>query len=129
MAVFHTVKKGEMISMKAARLFMVLFLLLGFTAALFAEDAGQTGETLFRKNCSACHPDGGNIFNKQKTLSKKDREMNKIYTADDIVKKMRNPGAFDFHPNKWSGMKVFDEQKLSDTDAGKIAQYILRTFN
>lgn len=115
--------------MKVFRLFLLLFLFLGFAATLFAGDVEQGGEALFRKNCAACHPDGGNIFNKQKTLSKKDREMNKIYTADDIVKKMRNPGAFDFHPNQWSGMKVFDERKLSDADARKIAEYIIRTFN
>jgi cytochrome c6 len=118
-----------MISMNVTRLFLAMFLLLGFAVALSAEDGGQSGEALFKNNCSACHPDGGNIFNKQKTLFKKDREMNKIYTADDIVKKMRNPGAFDFHPNKWSGMTVFDERKLSDTDAKKIAEYIIKTFH
>ncbi len=115
--------------MKVARLFFVVFLFWGFAVVLFAGDADQSGEALFRKNCSACHPDGGNIFNKQKTLSRKDREMNKIYTADDIVRKMRNPGAFDFHPSQWSGMKVFDERKLSDTDAKKIAEYIIKAFH
>ncbi len=124
--------KGEErngISMKTARLFLVLLVLLGFAVALFAGEAEQTGEALFKQNCSPCHPDGSNIFNKSKTLFKKDREMNNIKTADDIVKKMRNPGAFDFHPSQWSGMKVFDETKLSDRDARKIAEYILKTFN
>jgi len=126
-----TAKREERdgISMKTARLFLVLLVLLGLAVALFAEEAEQTGEALFKQNCSPCHPDGGNIFNKDKTLSKKDREMNNIKTADDIVKKMRNPGAFDFHPSQWSGMKVFDETKLSDRDARKIAEYILKTFN
>lgn len=115
--------------MKTPRLFLVLLMLFGFAASLFAGDAQQTGESLFKQNCSPCHPDGGNILNKDKTLSKKDREMNNIKTAEDIVKKMRNPGAFDFHPSKWSGMKIFDEKKLSDEDASKIAEYILKTFN
>ncbi len=115
--------------MKTARLLLILLLLLGLAAVLSAEEVQKTGEELFRHNCSPCHPDGGNIFNKEKTLSKKDRGMNNIKTADDIVKKMRNPGAFDFHPNKWSGMTIFDEKKLSDSDARKIAEYIIKTFN
>jgi cytochrome c6 len=115
--------------MKTMRLLFVLLMLLGFVAAPFAEEADQTGEALFKKNCAPCHQDGGNILNKQKTLFKKDLEANKIYTAGDIVTKMRNPGAFDFHPNKWSNMTVFDDKKLSDEDARKIAEYIIKTFN
>jgi mono/diheme cytochrome c family protein len=67
-------------------------------------------------------------LNREKTLSAKDRAENNILTADDIVKKMRNPGAFNFHPNKWSGMKIFDEKTLSDADAKKIADYIVKAF-
>ncbi len=115
--------------MKTALIFIVLSILSGFAGAPFAEEAQQTGEALFQQNCSPCHPDGGNIFSRDKTLSKKDREKNNIRTADDIVKKMRNPGAFDFHPNQWSGMKIFDEKKLPDADARKIAEYILKTYN
>ena len=116
--------------MKTARLFLVLLVLLGFTVVLFAEEAEQTGEALFRRNCSTCHPDGGNIYKKSKTLSRNDLEMNGIMTADNIVKKRRNPEALDLsHPNQWCGMKVFDETKLSDRDLRKIAEYILKTFN
>jgi cytochrome c6 len=121
--------RRKVYAMKTARLSLVLFLVLGFAVALFAEEARQTGEALFRQDCSPCHPDGGNILNKNKTLNRKDREKNNIRTADDIVRKMRNPGAFDFHPDKWSGMKIFEENKLSDDDAKKIADYILKTFN
>jgi mono/diheme cytochrome c family protein len=121
--------RENIMAIKLASLFLVFLLFFGFEGTLFAEDFGQTGEELFRQNCSPCHPDGGNIFNKQKTLFRKDREKSGIKTAEDIVKKMRNPGAFDFHPDEWSGMKVFDRQKLSDGDAKKIADYILKTFN
>jgi cytochrome c6 len=114
---------------KLMSLFLVLLLFFGFEVVLFAEDSGRTGEELFRQNCLPCHPDGGNIFNKQKTLFRKDREKSGIKTAEDIVEKMRNPGAFDFHPDKWSGMKIFDRQKLSDADAKEIADYIMKTFN
>ncbi len=116
------------IFMKTVRLLLVLIVIVGFSAAIFAAEFERTGEELFAQNCVPCHPNGGNILNPDKTLSRKDREMNNIRTADDIVKKMRNPGAFDFHPNKWSGMKVFDAEKLSDRDAIKIAEYIIQTF-
>ncbi len=115
--------------MKTARLILILLLLMGLAVVLFAEEPQKPGEALFKQNCSPCHPDGGNILNRDKTLSKKDLERNNIRTADDIVKKMRNPGAFDFHPNQWSGMKIFDQKKLSDEDARKIAEYVLKTFN
>jgi cytochrome c6 len=115
--------------MKTTLTVLMLLMFLGLGAALYAQVGSQTGEELFRKNCSPCHPDGGNILNAQKTLFKKDREANGITSAADIVRKMRNPGAFDFHPNQWSGMKVFSEKALSDTDARKIADYIIKTFN
>ncbi len=90
--------------------------------------AEVTGESLFKANCSSCHPEGGNILNKKKTLSKADREANHIFTAEDIVKKMRNPGPVPSHPQDWAGMKMFDKYKISDDDALKIANYILQTF-
>ena len=87
-----------------------------------------TGESLFMTNCSPCHPDGGNILNPKKTLHKADREANKILTAEDIIKKMRNPGPAPTHPQDWAGMKMFDKYKISDEDALRIANYILETF-
>jgi len=77
------------------------------------------GEALFKQHCAVCHPEGGNIVNPQKTLHKKDREVNGVRTASDIVWKMRNPG---------SGMLKFDERTLSDIDAKEIAEYVLKTF-
>ena len=78
-----------------------------------------SGEGLFRQNCAMCHPDGGNIINPQKTLHKDVREQNGINTAEDIIKKMRNPAP---------GMSTFDETDLSDKEAKGIAEYILKTF-
>ncbi len=91
--------------------------------------AETTGESLFEASCSSCHPGGDNIMNRKKTLHKADREANKIYTAEDIVDKMRNPGPAPTHPQDWAGMKMFDKDKISDDDALKIAHYILKTFN
>ena len=84
-----------------------------------ASGAEQTGEALFKQNCSVCHVNGGNIVNPQKPLHKKEREANGVKTASDIVKKMRNPGP---------GMTMFDEKTISNKDAHKIAEYILKTF-
>ena len=93
-----------------------------------ASAADDTGEALFRANCSACHPDGDNILNRNKSLRKADREANGIFTAEDIINKMRNPGPAPTHPQEWAGMKIFDKDKISDEDALKIANYILQTF-
>ena len=93
-----------------------------------ASVADNTGESLFKANCSACHPDGDNILNRKKTLHKADREANSIFTAEDIIKKMRNPGPAPTHPQDWAGMKMFDKDKISDEDALKIANYIIETF-
>jgi len=83
----------------------------------FAKDV--SGEELFKKNCSMCHPNGGNIINPQFTLQKKDREAHGVMKAEDIIGKMRNPGP---------GMTRFDKKTISDKDAKKIAAYILKTF-
>lgn len=84
-----------------------------------AQKDGKSGEDLFKANCAPCHPDGGNIINPQFTLHKKAREGHDVKTADDIVSKMRNPGP---------GMTRFDKNTISDKDAKKIADYILKTF-
>jgi len=84
-----------------------------------AAQTGANGEELFKKNCSACHPNGGNIINPQKALRKADRESNKVNTEEAIIGKMRTPGP---------GMSKFDANFLPDTDAKAIAEYILKTF-
>jgi cytochrome c6 len=81
--------------------------------------AGAPGETLFKQHCVACHPDGGNIINPQKTLTKKSLDANKVKTADDIIKVMRNPGP---------GMTKFDEKTIPAKEARQIADYILKTY-
>jgi cytochrome c6 len=106
---------------KACILFLVAFF-ISVSMAGFAkgDEATGTGEALFKQNCSPCHPDGGNIINPQKTLHKKDREVNNLRKPEDIVSKMRNPGP---------GMTKFDNKTISDKDARAIANYILKTFN
>jgi cytochrome c6 len=103
-------------------------LLFASSMQIKAASAEKTGESLFKEHCAACHPNGGNILNPQKTLFKKDLKVNNIQTAADIVKKMRNPGPFPTHPQEWAGMKMFDEKTIPEDDALKIADHILRTF-
>ncbi len=108
--------------MKALYLFFVFGVLavLVSAGAGMAGDAGKkSGETLFKENCSPCHAGGGNIINPQKTLHKKDLDTNNVKKPGDIVKKMRNPGP---------GMTKFDAKTISDSDAKKIAEYVLKTF-
>ena len=93
-----------------------------FEMISFAEGLTKTsaGEKLFVQHCAACHPQGGNIINPKKTLSKKDREANTIKAEEDVIKILRN-GA--------PGMTKFDAAAIADKDAKEIAHYILKTFN
>lgn len=77
------------------------------------------GENLFNQYCLMCHPDGGNIFNAQKSLHRNDLNSHNIKKIEDIVNIMRNPGP---------GMPSFDEDKIPDDLAKKIAEYIFDTF-
>lgn len=89
----------------------------GFCAAKPAQNID--GKKLFDQHCAACHPNGGNIINKQKTLSKKGMAARGVKTEKDIVAKMRNPG---------TGMTKFDAHQIPDPEAKAIASYILKSF-
>ncbi len=101
---------------------LVLFVAGGTGAEMAQKEAGvmlEEGKALFQKHCAVCHPEGGNIINSKKTLYKKDLDANNLKTAEDIVSNMRNPGP---------GMTKFGEEKISNEEATKIAEYILHTF-
>lgn len=91
--------------------------LAALAGAAFAEE--KAGEALFKKHCALCHPNGGNIIRPEKTLLKKHLEEHDINTSEDIMHIMRNPGP---------GMQTFSEEKISEAEAKKIAEYILKTF-
>jgi len=107
------------------RLLLVIFILLAAAYPLNKvssaneETKNSAGENLFNQYCLMCHPDGGNIFNAQKSLHRNDLNSHNIKTPEDIVNFMRNPG---------SAMPSFDEDKIPDDFAKQIAQYILDTF-
>lgn len=77
------------------------------------------GEALFKEKCAACHPDGGNIINPQKTLKKKDLAANKLTDPKKFIAYLRKPGP---------GMNAFDAKSLPDSDAKAITTYVLKTF-
>lgn len=119
--------------MYVLRIIRLSFVVVSFVLFLISFEerrasAETEGESLFTEHCSVCHPDGGNVINPLKTLHKNDLKANNIKTAEDIVKKMRNPGPVPTHPQEWAGMKIFDRKKISDEQALKIAEYILKTF-
>ncbi len=116
-------RKPLVIAMLAASVVLFFFFL-----SVKGNAQSRSGESLFKEYCATCHANGGNILNPKKTLHKKDLDANSIRKAEDIVKKMRNPGPFPEHPQEWAGMKIFDEKTISNEDALKIADYILKTF-
>ena len=83
------------------------------------EGEKNDGKKEFEKHCAACHPNGGNIINAQKTLNMKSLKTNGVKSAKDIIGKMRNPG---------SGMTKFDEKTIPNKEAMAIAKYILKAF-
>jgi cytochrome c6 len=77
------------------------------------------GAKKYKDHCAVCHPDGGNIINKNKTLKKGDLAASGIKDWKGIVRAMRNPGP---------GMTRFDEKTIPENDAKAIAEYVLKTF-
>ncbi len=82
-------------------------------------ETAKTGEELFKQYCAACHANGGNTINPEKTLHKKSLEASGVATVDAIIGKMRKPGP---------SMPKFDENTISDKDAKAVAEYVLKTF-
>ena len=107
------------------RVVLTAILAVAAAAVISAMSAGDVvavqanGEALFKQHCAVCHVDGGNLINPQKTLHKKDREINNIKSAEAIINRMRNPGP---------GMTQFNEKTIPAKDAKAIAEYILKTF-
>ena len=95
---------------------MVFFGTLVFAAE---KTEGKTGEALFKERCAVCHPGGDNIINPSFTLHGKALAAHGITNPEGIINKMRNPGP---------GMTKFDEKTIPDSDAKKIADYILKEF-
>lgn len=100
---------------------MLLTVCLPATTGICDTKKGEKidGKKEFNEHCAVCHPNGGNIVNAQKTLSRKSLRANGVKSAQDIIGKMRKPGP---------GMTSFDEKTISNKEAKAIANYMLKTF-
>jgi len=107
--------------MKIQRFIVSLLSISGVcaVACICCADASPAGKRAFEENCAVCHPEGGNIINPDKPLSKSSLAAGGIATENKLVWLMRNPGP---------GMTSFDEESLPDAEARAIAHYILSTF-
>ncbi|MBI5741382.1 MAG: c-type cytochrome [Nitrospirae bacterium] len=104
----------------AAILTVITFMFFTYTCSGGQSAKLDEGKKLFKRHCEICHPGGGNIVNKAKTLHKKDLDANGIKAPEDVVRIMRNPGP---------GMMKFDEKTIPDRDAREIASYVITAFN
>jgi mono/diheme cytochrome c family protein len=88
--------------MKKFSLVLILIVFYSFASNITAAIATSkdTGEALFKKHCSVCHPHVANL----RPLSLKK-----------ILDTIKNPSPY---------MPNFDENKISDDDAKRIADYI-----
>ena len=98
---------------------LLILILLTCSSVLIVEAQENIGGTLFDEHCVVCHPGGGNVINPKKTLHSSDLTANNITKPEDIIAIMRNPGP---------GMSKFDNEKIPDNFAEKLAEYILKTF-
>lgn len=79
----------------------------------------EAGRELYERHCSACHPNGGNIINRDKTLQYASLEASGLTDPQAFVAYLRSPGA---------GMPTFSAAALPDEKAMQIAWYTLETF-
>ncbi|QEM69291.1 c-type cytochrome [Geobacter sp. FeAm09] len=79
----------------------------------------RRGEELFKRYCAACHPDGGNVSDPERTLRGDVLRSRRIARPQDIVRIMRTP---------LSRMIAFDPATIPDEDARAIAEYVLYAF-
>ena len=79
----------------------------------------ETGEALFLRLCSGCHPGGRNVKYPAKSLDRMTLAANGITEPRDVVHILRNPGP---------GMPLFDRARLSDREAEAVARYVITAF-
>lgn len=91
----------------------ILFLAAIPTQSAFAADAD--GAKVFKANCAACHAQGTNRVNSQKTLKKDDLVAYEMYDRDAIVNQVTNGK---------NAMPAFGG-KLSDAEIDAVADYVV----
>ena len=91
----------------------LLFLAAAPVSAAFAADLD--GAKIFKANCAACHAQGTNRVNAQKTLKKDDLTAYDMYDHDAIVTQVTNGK---------NAMPAFSG-KLGDDEIDAVADYVL----
>jgi cytochrome c6 len=102
-------------------LFLFPLSIIAFAYAQTGSDITE-GKRLFLKHCAICHPNGLNVVNPEKTLSKRDLDKNGLRSIDSLVRYMMNPG---------QGMPklVHENQEITKEQAKGVAVYILDELN
>ena len=103
-------------AMKALLILCVAGMVLGvFVAAGLTQDSapGGPGEVLFKENCMACHPGGGNAINPNKPL----KGAQTLKTFGTFLSWIRNPVA---------PMPAYPPAKISEDQARKLYDYIMK---
>ncbi len=104
---------------RGAAIVVIAVCMMSCSGGMERGESGLSGEELFLRHCSGCHPDGGNSKYPLKSLDHFTLAANGIRTVDDIMAIMRHPD---------QGMTRFDRRTIGDGDARKIAEYILTAF-
>lgn len=102
--------------MRLSLILIVAGMALGvFVAAGLTQDAtpGGAGELLFKQNCMACHPGGGNVINPNKPM----KGAPQLKTFETFLSWIRNPVA---------PMPAYAPATISDEQARKLYDYILK---
>lgn len=77
----------------------------------------KAGEEVFRLNCAACHPQGGNIINPSLPL----QGAPELRDFDTFLRYIRNPGT---RPGSTGSMPAFPDTKISREQAKKLYCYV-----
>ena len=83
----------------------------------------DTGAVIFETKCAACHANGGNVLNPQKTLDAKALEKFKYNEQAAVVQLLKNGKG---QMPKYQGA-IPPISRLSDEDIEAVAQYVLDT--
>jgi Cytochrome C oxidase, cbb3-type, subunit III len=115
--------------MKAFRVILIVFLVLGISAVVFGQKPGMGGKKslssteaagakLFNVNCNRCHPNGGNVILPDFPL----RGSSKLSDFNTFLSFIRDPKM----PDGSEGvMPAFSDKQISDKQAKALYQYIV----
>jgi cytochrome c6 len=98
----------------------LLALFAGTTPLQAADPRLELGKQVFEEHCASCHAKGGNRWNRDKTLSKKDMAANNVRTVEDVIGLIRKSGPL---------MPIFGPVRITSEEADAVAYYVLETFN